>query len=103
MSAISSALSGIQAAFNRLDNTANNIANLNTPGFQAGTADQSSGPDGVQVAFSKSSATGPPQASNVDLPAAIVDLISDQHSVAANVASIRAQDEATKSVLDILA
>jgi flagellar basal body rod protein FlgG len=103
MSAISSALSSIQAAFSRLDNTANNIANLFTPGFQAGTAAQSSGPDGVQVAFTKSSVPGAPQASNVDLPAAVVDLVSDQQSVAANVSTIRAQDEATKSVLDILA
>ena len=103
MSAISSGLSGIRAAFNRVDNTANNIANLFTPGFRAVTADQALGPDGVQVAFSRSTAPGPPQASNVDLPAAIVDLISQQRSVNANVVSIRAEDETTRSVLDILA
>jgi flagellar basal body rod protein FlgG len=103
MSAISSALSGIQAAFSRLGNTANNVANLFTPGFQAGTADQSSGPDGVTVTFSESDAPGLPQASNVDPPAAIVDLISQQDSVAAGVATIRAQDEAERSVLDLLA
>ena len=103
MIAIDSALSGIQAASYRLDNAAHNIANLNTPGFQAGVPIQTSGPEGVQITFSKSASTANPETSNVDLPAQIVDLITAQRGIEANIVSIRTQDEATRSLLNILA
>jgi flagellar hook protein FlgE len=103
MSAIGAAVSGIQAASYRLDNAANNIANLSTPGFRAGVPAQTAGPAGVQVSFSPSSAPADAGASNVDLPAQMVEMIVAQHSAEANVATIRTQDEVTRSVLDILA
>jgi flagellar hook protein FlgE len=103
MSAIGSALSGIQAASSRLEIAAGNIANLYTPGFQARIPVQSSGPTGVEVSISTSSAPANPAASNVDLPTQIVELITAQRTVEANIAAIRTQDDVTRSLLDVLA
>ena len=103
MSAIGFALSAIQAGAVRLENAANNIANLNTPKFEAGIPDQTSGPDGVQITFTKSTSAANSESSNVDLPAQIVDLITAQRGIEANIVSIRTQDEATRSLLNILA
>ena len=103
MDSISTALSSIQAAAARLDNAANNIANLNTPGFSTREPVQSSSGQGVAVRFSSTTPSVNTQASNVDLTAQAVELITDKHSVAIASALIRSQDSATTSLLDILA
>ena len=103
MNSISTALSGIQAASARLDNAANNIANLNTPGFSAREPVQSSSGAGVDVSFSSTSPSLNTQTSNVDVPAQVVEVLTDKHSVEAASAVIRTQDSLTKSLLDIVA
>ena len=103
MISISTALSGIQAATARLDNAANNIANINTSGFRAQEPVQSSSGAGVQVTFSSTAPSLNTQASNVDLPAQVAELSTDKHSVVVALAVIRTQDSITKSLLDILA
>lgn len=103
MNSIGASLSSIQAASARLDNAANNIANLNTPGFIAQQPAQSSSEAGVSVAFSPTTASANPQTSNVDLPAQIVELITDKFSVASAAAVIQTQDSLTQSALDIRA
>lgn len=103
MNSIPAALSGIQATTSRLDNAANNIANMNTPGFVAQEPVQSSGPAGTQVAFSPTTAPADSRTSNVDLPTQMVEFISDRYSVKANAAVIRTQDAMIGSLLDIRA
>jgi flagellar basal-body rod protein FlgG len=46
LDAISSALSGLNVATRKIENSANNIANLQTPGFKAGTVDTAAGANG---------------------------------------------------------
>ncbi|HLK58967.1 MAG TPA: flagellar basal body protein [Chthonomonadaceae bacterium] len=101
MDSITTALSGFQAASDRLDNAANNIANLNTPGYQAQEPNQISTPSGVQVSFSTSTTPSNPETSNVDLTTQAVEVMMSQFSFASNAAVIRAQDEMTGSLLDI--
>lgn len=74
MSAIATALNGIQTATGNLDRAANNIANLSTPGYE-----------------------------NVDLAAQAIALITAQRSVQADTAVIKTQDDLTQSQLDISA
>lgn len=103
MNAFTTAAAGIQAASSRLANAANNIANMNTPGFRAQEPAQADTPAGVQVRFSPTTTSASNETSNVDLPNQMVELITARHSVALNTAVIHSQDSMTQSLLDILA
>jgi len=102
-------LSGVNAALTQLRVTAHNTANLATPGFTPLRAELSEashadgGPAGVQVSSVRR--TEEPRAadapSQVDPAAELVNMISAQRSVEANVRMIRAEDETQQSLTEL--
>lgn len=104
---------------------ANNIANVNTPGYHAQSATLTSGYDnqGVTVARIATDTTAGPfvpgivpaaeggsvahsygylEGSNTDLGREFAGMISTQHAYTANAATIRAVDEMAGTLLNIL-
>ncbi|WP_419787583.1 flagellar basal body rod protein FlgC [Pseudodesulfovibrio sp.] len=89
---------------------ANNMANMNTDGFKASSVEFESGPEGqgVRVADIRQSTTAGPlvngvEGSNTDVGREMVDMISRADSFSANVAAIRASDEMTGHLLNMIA
>ena len=103
MDAISSALSGLQAASARRQAGGSNVANLLSDGYQAtrvDLADQSSG--GVRVAkVAKDESPGNPGGSNVDLAREFTNSFVDGLLYNANLKVVQTEDERLKSTLDL--
>ncbi len=110
---IAASLSGMLNAIRRTNITANNIANVSTPGFKAARADnvELEG-GGVRIgAVTRDDSPGPPllnaapggptEGSNVDLTTETVNLLLNKRQFEANLNALRAQDEALGSLLDI--
>lgn len=110
---ILTSLSGMLNAVRRTSVTANNIANVLTPGFKASradnvevegggvrigsiTQDQSPGPPLLD-----SAPDGPTQGSNVDLTTENVNLLLNRRQFEANVNALRAQDDILGDLLDM--
>ena len=109
---IVTSLSGMLNALRRTNITANNIANVSTPGFKAAR------PDNVEVegggvrigAITHDDSPGPPlldpapdgpiEGSNVDLATETVNLLLNKRQFEANVNALRAQDQALGDLLD---
>lgn len=106
--------------------TANNVANVNTPGFRASTTVLTSGPSdqGVRVgAILRDSSPGPAipsahlspdprlgqplsgmiEGSNVDVGRQMVDLMHTQRAYEANIAAASTQERTLGAVLDMKA
>ena len=112
----SAALSGLQAYGMRLQNNANNVANMNTSGFKKGRVLlREEKPQGVSVHAEKIETPGPQtmeetgqgeqmvEQSNVDLAEELPEMIMNQHALLANIRSLQAIDEMDNSVLDLKA
>ncbi len=111
---IASALSGVQAGSRLLGVSAHNIANAQTEDFKRTQATfQESSAGGVVVSLTQDQRPGPQfstgddplnnrQGSNVDLAEEIVHTLEATRIIEANLASIRAQDNALGSLLDII-
>ena len=109
---IVTSLSGMLNAIRRTNITANNIANLATPGFKAARADnvELEG-GGVRIGtLTHDDSPGPPlldpapggptEGSNVDLTTETVNLLLNKRQFEANLNALRAQDEALGHLLD---
>ena len=103
------ALSGMQAAQTQLLVGADNLANLNTPGFKSSRVDLADAPGGgVEVAgIEKDTTPGPlgpdgQQGSNVDLASEMVGLSQARTLYAANAMVVRTADQMTGTLLDIM-
>lgn len=88
---------------------ANNIANVNTDGFQASRANLESGPgdQGVRVSsLTKDTSPGSifegRETSNVDLGREMVSLMTTENAYSANSAVVRANDEMTGHLLNMM-
>lgn len=105
MDGFSIALSGLQAASTRTQAGANNIANLQSKGYQATRVNLAEQPQGgVQVeGLSKDPSQGDPEGSNVDLATEFTQSNIDGLMYGANLKMIQAQDELMKSTLDLKA
>lgn len=98
------ALGAVQAV------SANNIANVNTDEFRASSVALESGPDGrgVEVAAINESSTPGSfvdgvETSNVDVGREMVDMIRTGHAFSANTTFIRASEEMTGHLLNMVA
>lgn len=94
----STALSGLNAAQTRMAASANNIANLNTPGFrrdQVLAQPQAGG--GVAVSVQKADQPGD------DLTRDVVEQMKATYEFKANLQVIRTERDMTGSLLDTLA
>ncbi|WP_338670115.1 flagellar basal body rod protein FlgC [Pseudodesulfovibrio methanolicus] len=99
-----SALSTVQEV------TANNIANMNTDGFKASAVSLESGPgdQGVDVASITESTTPGSmlhgvETSNTDIGRETVDMITTSRAFEANTTFIRADEEMTGHILNMIA
>jgi flagellar hook protein FlgE len=95
--ALNSALSGLQAASAQLNVTANNIANVNTPGYSTEQANLVSAPGGgVDVVGVQT--IGQP----VNLATQLVNLTQSKMLYDANGAVLRAADQMYGTLLNVL-
>jgi flagellar basal-body rod protein FlgC len=113
----SSALQGLRAATARLAQSAHNVANVNTPGFQPTREPAQARPANASppragagrttgsqpFALADADAAGVDAPSNTDLVTETFEQIASVQAFKANLAAFRAADEMTQSVLDIKA
>jgi flagellar basal body rod protein FlgG len=97
-------LSGIQTIIKRQEATAQNIANVNTPGFESYNVNQAEmPPGGVRVASVNRTLNAEPDNSNTDLGLEMTKMLQNKNELSANVKVLRAQNEMTGALLDIIA
>ncbi|RTL34056.1 MAG: flagellar basal body rod protein [Burkholderiales bacterium] len=99
MNTISSiAVSGVQAASTRLDVSAHNIANAQTPNFHRQVVHQQSQETaGVMTSVGKAEEVGP------DVAADLVEQMQASYSYKANLRTIQTQEQMVGSILDVKA
>lgn len=92
ISSISRSLQAIQSGESKIAEIANNVANLNTPGYRTRGSDPIIAESADEQAVS-----------NVDLSQEFVNLIQAKHGVEANVKVVQIEKDIEKSILDIIA
>ena len=92
--------SGLQAAQLRLDASANNVANMNTPGYRRQVVAQEEAADSAGVRATVQRAQ---EAERVALEKEAVEQMSATYAFKANLQTIKAQDEMMGSLLDVKA
>lgn len=116
LSAIDSAVSGLQAYSLKTQATANNVANLNTDGFKRDVVTLSSrAPQGVSANASKDQSPGAlveestgdgmemVEQSNADLVQEMPDMIVEKAGFSANIKTLQTTDQMTKTLIDLKA
>lgn len=109
---IFASVSGMVNALRRTNVTANNIANVQTPGYQSARANNVEQPGGgVRIgSVTRDPSPGPPllndlpsapaSSSNVDLATENVNLLLNKRQFEANVNALRAQNDALDDLLN---
>jgi flagellar hook protein FlgE len=89
--------SGLQAAQMRLDASANNVANMNTPGYRRTVVAQQEAADsaGVQASIQREQ-----DARGVALEQEAVEQMSATYAFKANLQTLKTQDQMMGSLLD---
>jgi flagellar basal-body rod protein FlgC len=113
---IQAALSGLQAFATKIENTANNIANMNTEGFKKDRVVLSAqAPQGVKATIEQLDTPGAVIAestdqgvqmieqSNVDLSEEMPEMLLDEYGYTANLKTLQTADQMMQSLLDIKA
>ena len=92
--------SGLQAAQLRLDASANNVANMNTPGYRREVVAQEEAAEsaGVRATLQREQ-----DANGVALEQEAVEQMSATYAFKANLQTIKTQDEMMGSLLDVKA
>jgi flagellar hook protein FlgE len=105
MDGISASVSGAQTAAQAVALSATNIANLNTPGYQASTLDQQALPQGGVVgdAVRQSQAALSPGSSNVDLATEAVNTDTQGAGYQADLKAMQVQNNMLGTALDLKA
>lgn len=111
MDALSDAVSGLRAAQLQVDVAANNVANVNTPGFEPSVTDQQAQAGGGVAAY-VAAGQAPPnlpgvpaadQPSGTDLTTEMAALITGPIAYAANGRVVDFAVQNQRSLLDVLA
>ena len=92
--------SGLQAAQLRLDASANNVANMNTPNYRRQVVAQEEAADSAGV---RATVQRQQEAECVALEKEAVEQMSATYAFIANLQNITAQDEMMGSLLDVKA
>lgn len=92
--------SGLQAAQLRLDASANNVANMNTPGYRREVVAQEEASESAGVRATVQRAQ---DAKGVALEQEAVEQMSATYAFKANLQTIKTQDEMMGSLLDVKA
>ena len=114
VSGIYSGLSALRSIGMKTQNTANNIANVNTDGFKKSRVTLVEGkPEGVNVTISKIETPGSQvyeqtqkgtelvEKSNVEISEEIPNLMLSKRAFQANIKTIQAEDEMLGMLLDV--
>lgn len=107
--AIDTAASAISAASTAQQVNANNLANVNTDEFKASsTVFEENRSAGVQVSdIRKDNSPGPmvggTEGSNTNVAREMIGLMRNEHMVGANAAVVRAQEEMTGHIINMIA
>jgi len=100
---MNTAISGIQASILRHNVTANDVANVNTPGYAERTPIQSDlRPAGTQVSAIRQTPNPDPTMSNTDLAEESKEQIVNKNTLAANVGVLKAKDRMIGELLDLV-
>lgn len=94
------ASSGLGAAQLRLDASANNVANMNTPNYRRQVVQQEAAADSAGV---RATVQRQQEAEGVALEKEAVEQMSATYAFKANVQTIKTQDEMMGSLLDVKA
>lgn len=103
---VGASVSGMRVAQARLDSSAHDVANMSTAGFRPSRVEvaEAAGRSGAVVTGISAAGQAPPQGlSGTDLAEEIPEQIVAGAVYGANAAALRAQDETTRSLLDVLA
>ena len=92
--------SGLQAAQLRLDASANNVANMNTPNYRRQVVEQEAAADNAGL---RATVQRQQQAEEVALEKEAVEQMSATYAFKANLQTIKAQDEMMGSLLNVRA
>lgn len=92
--------SGLQAAQLRLDASANNVANMNTPNYRRQVVAQEEAADSAGV---RATVQRQQEAEGVALEKEAVEQMSATYAFKANLQTIKTQDEMMGSLLDVKA
>ncbi|MFT4241886.1 MAG: flagellar basal body protein [Acidovorax sp.] len=92
--------SGLQAAQLRLNASANNVANMNTPGYRREVVAQEAAPGSAGV---RATVQRQPQADGVALEEEAVEQMSATYAFKANLQTLKVQDQTLGALLDIRA
>ena len=106
MQILSTSLSALNSSTTRLNVTANNIANSNTPDFKQKSVNLQEAPNssGVQVQnISTSTAPSDLQNNNVNLNEQMVSLINEKNDFTFNVKGLKVADDMIGSLLNVKA
>lgn len=116
LSAISSAVSGLQAYSLKTQATANNVANMNTEGFKRDVVTLSNqAPQGVSASVSKDNSEGAfvaeptsdgtemVEQSNTDLVQEMPDLIMEKNGFSANIKTLQTTDQMMETLINLKA
>jgi flagellar hook protein FlgE len=97
-------LSGVKAATIRQAVSANDIANINTPGYrQVNVYQTDASPDGTRIANLVRTPNSNPDLSGTDLVEEVKEQKISKNDFQANLKVIKVKDEMTKDLLDIFA
>jgi flagellar hook protein FlgE len=97
-------LSGVKAATIRQAVSANDIANINTPGYrQVNVYQTDASPDGTRIANLVRTPNSNPDLSGTDLVEEVKEQKISKNDFQANLKVITVKDEMTESLLDIFA
>ncbi len=113
VSGINIALSGLRAMTRKMDTAAHNTANALTDGFKKSrTINRSLAGGGVETVVEQVDAPGPRvvdpdtgqtrELSNTDLAEELLNLITALRGAEANLATIKAEDEMSGTIIDTL-
>lgn len=92
--------SGLQAAQLRLDASANNVANMNTPGYRREVVAQEEAAESAGV---RATVQREQDAQGVTLEQEAVEQMSAAYAFKANLQTIKTQDDMMGSLLDVKA
>lgn len=96
--ALGTAAAGLAAQSTRIQVSAHNIANANTPGFAPQQVTLAEAPGGLRAIVEP----GPDPASGVDLATELIDQLSASRAYEANLAVLRSESERVDALLDVV-
>ncbi len=97
-----SSVSALQASSLRLDISAHNVANVNTPGFAKSSPVQTSQNPGTEISAIQKTEPPVPTLSATDLAEEVVEQIISEKDFAANAAVIKTQDKMTGELVNLV-